>query len=202
MAVPRQHKPIGTRDCKHGTEFEIKTDNSLGLITLPPSRHRDDRQIRYHSIGQTQIKIIDKMYDKLLKILDDCLRPASSNRAVKTDLIIKRKTLKVKAAVIRIQNMQNLLFRLLPTISCHFIKRVIGQASTPTTVQNANPTVEVQRSTTTQPPITGPRPETCTQCFDMLNATHKQAINQTLAGDPNILESIVWPAGITTLENV
>ena len=50
-----QHKPIGTRHCKHGTEFEIKTDNSLGLITLPPSRHRDDSNIRYHSIGQTQI---------------------------------------------------------------------------------------------------------------------------------------------------
>ena len=31
-----QHKSIGTRDCKLGTEFEIKTDNSLALITLPP----------------------------------------------------------------------------------------------------------------------------------------------------------------------
>lgn len=70
-----QYKPIGTRHCKHGTEFEIKTDNSLGLITLPPSRHRDDPTIRYHTIGQDSIKIIDKMYDKLLAVLDDCLRP-------------------------------------------------------------------------------------------------------------------------------
>ena len=68
-----QHKPIGTRHCKHGSEFEIKTDNSLGLITLPPSRHRDDSNIRYHSMGQDGIKIIDKMYNKLLTILDDCL---------------------------------------------------------------------------------------------------------------------------------
>lgn len=74
-----QNKPIGTRHCKHGTEFEIKTDNSLGLITLPPSRHRDDSNVRYHSIGQNKIKIIDKMYDKLLKILEDCLRPVNSN---------------------------------------------------------------------------------------------------------------------------
>jgi hypothetical protein len=66
-----QHTPIGTRHCKHGFEFEIKTDNSLGLITLPPSRHRDDSNIRYHSIGKDRIKIIDKMYDKLLAILDD-----------------------------------------------------------------------------------------------------------------------------------
>lgn len=72
-----QHNPIGTRHCKHGTEFEIKTDNSLGLITLPPSKHRDDPNVRYHSIGQDGIKIIDKMYDKLLAILDDCLKPVN-----------------------------------------------------------------------------------------------------------------------------
>ena len=56
-----------------------------------------------------------------------------------------------------------------------------GQASTPTTVQNANPSIEVQRSTpaSAQSPITGPRPTSCTQCFDMLNAT------QAASGKPN-----------------
>jgi P4 family phage/plasmid primase-like protien len=72
-----QYNPVGTRHCKHGSEFEIKTDNSLGLITLPPSRHRDDSNIRYHSMGQDGIKIIDKMYSELLTILDDCLKPAN-----------------------------------------------------------------------------------------------------------------------------
>lgn len=72
-----------------------------------------------------------------------------------------------------------------------------GQASTPTTVQNANPTIEVQRSTTTQPPVTGIH-TTCTQCFDMLTATQQQAANQTLALG-GILESPVWPPGITNL---
>jgi hypothetical protein len=48
-----------------------------------------------------------------------------------------------------------------------------GQASTPTTVQNANPTIEVQRATTTaQPPLTTTRGN-CTACFDPLNATQK-----------------------------
>lgn len=56
-----------------------------------------------------------------------------------------------------------------------------GQSSTPTTVQNTNPTIEVQRSTSAQSPITVTH-ETCTQCFDMLTATQQQAINQTLAG--------------------
>jgi len=40
-----------------------------------------------------------------------------------------------------------------------------GQASNPTTVQNANPTIEVQRSTATaQPPLT-PTRGSCTACF-------------------------------------
>ena len=33
----KQHPPIGITKCKPGYEFEIKTDNSLGLCTLPPS---------------------------------------------------------------------------------------------------------------------------------------------------------------------
>jgi len=67
-----QHKPIGTRDCKHGCEFEIKT--SFGLITLPPSRHRDDPQITYQSIGQNKIQLIERMYEELLRTLDDCIK--------------------------------------------------------------------------------------------------------------------------------
>lgn len=72
-----------------------------------------------------------------------------------------------------------------------------GQASTPITVQNANPNIEVQRSTTTQSPVTGTH-TTCTQCFDMLNATQQQAANQTLAGEFDFASG-VWPPGITNL---
>ena len=42
-----QHQPIGVSKCKPGYEFEIKSDNSLGLCTLPPSIHRDDPAFRY-----------------------------------------------------------------------------------------------------------------------------------------------------------
>jgi hypothetical protein len=42
-----------------------------------------------------------------------------------------------------------------------------GQASTPITHQTANPTIEVQRATTTQPPLTG---ETCEDCFVPLSS--------------------------------
>jgi hypothetical protein len=55
-----------------------------------------------------------------------------------------------------------------------------GQASTPTTIQNANPTIEVQRSTTTaQPPLTSTR-GSCTSCFDTLNATQKSDFESIL----------------------
>ena len=80
-----------------------------------------------------------------------------------------------------------------------------GQASTPTTVQNANPTIEVQRSTTTQLPITGTH-ETCMHCFDMLNATQQRAANEILNGTNSPLANGgsegLWPTGITTLNEL
>lgn len=55
-----------------------------------------------------------------------------------------------------------------------------GQASTPTTVQNANPNIEVRRSTTTvQPPLTSTGGN-CTACFDTLNATQKSDFESIL----------------------
>jgi len=70
----KQYPPIGSRNCKLDYEFEIKTDNTLGHGTLPPSRHRDDSNFRYQSIGQNVIAIRDELYDGILKILADCLR--------------------------------------------------------------------------------------------------------------------------------
>jgi hypothetical protein len=72
-----------------------------------------------------------------------------------------------------------------------------GQTSIPTTIQNANPIIEVQHSTTTQPPVTGTH-TTCTQCFNMLNATQQQAANQTLAGGFDFASGVL-PPGITNL---
>ncbi|MGE5660656.1 MAG: hypothetical protein ACM3X1_00255, partial [Ignavibacteriales bacterium] len=71
----KQHKPIRTNDCKPGREFEIKTDNSQGLMSLPHSRHRNDPQFHYQSIGLNKIQRFDLMYNKLLDILKDCLKP-------------------------------------------------------------------------------------------------------------------------------
>jgi hypothetical protein len=76
-----QNPPIGTARCRPGYEFEIKTDNSLGLITLPPSRHRDDPNFRYYCVGrQNRIIIDDTLYDRLLDLLkSECLVTSDSS---------------------------------------------------------------------------------------------------------------------------
>jgi hypothetical protein len=69
-----QHYHIGTKNCKSGHEFEIKTDKSLGHATLPPSTHRNDKTFRYSHIGRTdKIEIIDELYSILVELLKECL---------------------------------------------------------------------------------------------------------------------------------
>ena len=69
----KQEKPIRSNDCKIGCRFEIKTDNSTGHGTLPPSRYRNDATKHYQNIGQNKIVINDRMYGGLLEILKDCV---------------------------------------------------------------------------------------------------------------------------------
>lgn len=75
-----QYEHIGTKDCKSGHQFEIKTDKSLGHTTLPPSTHRDDKSFMYFHIGRKdRIEIIDDLYGVLLWLLKGCLKPDSSS---------------------------------------------------------------------------------------------------------------------------
>jgi hypothetical protein len=69
-----------------------------------------------------------------------------------------------------------------------------GSASTPITHQTANPTIELQRATTTQPPLTGP-PTTqgCEGCFDVLTATQQSAFETEIPGE--------FP-GVSTIEQL
>jgi hypothetical protein len=73
-----------------------------------------------------------------------------------------------------------------------------GQASTPTTVQNANPTIEVQRSTSTaQPPLTTTRGN-CTACFDPLTPAQITAFEGRLKFN----SLAVFGTNITTVEQL
>jgi hypothetical protein len=79
--------PIRTEDCMPGWSFEIKTDNSGGLATLPPSRHRNDPSFVYQNIGQPYLGISDEFYQFVLGKLRDKLfakhewRPSRRNQA-------------------------------------------------------------------------------------------------------------------------
>jgi hypothetical protein len=74
-----------------------------------------------------------------------------------------------------------------------------GQASTPTTMQTANPTIEVQRqSTTAQPPLTTTRGN-CTACFDPLTPGQKSDFESVV----HSRFSTVFPGtNITTIEQL
>ena len=73
-----------------------------------------------------------------------------------------------------------------------------GQASAPTTVQNANPTIEVQRSTSTeQPPLTTTRGN-CTACFDPLTPAQITAFEGRLKFN----SLAVFGTNITTVEQL
>ena len=59
-----------------------------------------------------------------------------------------------------------------------------GQASAPITSQTANPDIELQRSTTSQPGLGASM--TCEECFDILSAAQETAVEQLLANwDPS-----------------
>ena len=74
-----QNKPIRTSDCREGCEFEIKTDNSTGHSTLPPSRHRDNADFRYLNVGQNAIAVRDKLYENLVDLLSDFIKEKPSS---------------------------------------------------------------------------------------------------------------------------
>lgn len=82
----KQHKQIIISECEPRSEFEIKT--RFGLIALPGSRHRDDPNCYYQKIGIDEIRRFDQMYDSLLDVLKDCLKPTrekNTNYSTKTN---------------------------------------------------------------------------------------------------------------------
>jgi len=69
-----ENRPVTSADCKQGSEFEIKTNKSSGLCSLPPSRHRDAEDFHYNPVGQNTIIITDTLYSHLVKALGFSLK--------------------------------------------------------------------------------------------------------------------------------
>ncbi len=79
-----QKRSIGTANCESGHEFEIKTDNSLGLCTLPGSAHKDDPNFRYAAVGVTDhILANDVLYDLFVDMFQDCLSNKSLDKIIR-----------------------------------------------------------------------------------------------------------------------
>jgi hypothetical protein len=72
-----------------------------------------------------------------------------------------------------------------------------GQASAPISHQTANPTIELQRSTTTQPPLIGTGGN-CTACFDPLTDAQKSEYESILQ-DRSVT---VFGRELTTIEEL
>ena len=70
----KQNEAIISEDCKKGFEFEIKTDKKRWHCTLPPSVHRDDANFRYKNYRQDKLIVSYKLYDKIMKLLAECLK--------------------------------------------------------------------------------------------------------------------------------
>jgi hypothetical protein len=70
----KQNEAIISEDCKKGFEFEIKTDKKRWHCTLPPSVHRDDANFCYKNYRQDKLIVSDKLYDKIMKLLAECLK--------------------------------------------------------------------------------------------------------------------------------
>ena len=70
----QQRKAIGTAKCREGYEFEIKTDETLGLCTLPGSSHKEDLNFRYEAVGITDHLLAnDIIYDLFVEMFKDCI---------------------------------------------------------------------------------------------------------------------------------
>ncbi len=64
-------------DQHHLGSFEVKTDKSLGLMTLPPSHHREHTSFQYFQVGKPSFTIMkdDTFFSKLVIALQEFITP-------------------------------------------------------------------------------------------------------------------------------
>ena len=77
-----------------------------------------------------------------------------------------------------------------------------GSASAPITSQTANPDVELQRATTTQPPDTGMPPQTCEECFNMLGDDQQTAFEGALSSTTFPVPPFAGDGTVSTIEEL
>jgi hypothetical protein len=67
----KQNPPLFTKQCKPGSEVELKTNLSSMTLTLPTTRHRKHRDFKYERMSSTnQIITSDTLYGTFISVLD------------------------------------------------------------------------------------------------------------------------------------
>lgn len=85
--MPVFHQPIGSASFKLGAEIEIKTDMSLGMMHLPPSRHRSYPYWNYTRISSAERIYVDEddtVFQQIIKVMSEYMRKGPTEENVLT----------------------------------------------------------------------------------------------------------------------
>jgi hypothetical protein len=81
------HEPLGPTNFRLGAEIEVKTDLSLGMMHLPPSRHRKYPYWNYTRVSTAEKIYIDEedvVFQKIMKAMSEYLRKEPTEENVLT----------------------------------------------------------------------------------------------------------------------
>jgi hypothetical protein len=84
---PVFHDPLGPANFKLGAEIEVKTDLSLGMMHLPPSRHRSYPYWNYTRVSKAEKIYVDEddtVFQKIIKAMTPYLRKEPTEENILT----------------------------------------------------------------------------------------------------------------------
>jgi len=87
ILAPVLHEPLGQINFVKGAEIEVKTDMSLGMMHLPPSRHRSYPYWNYTQIGTAKSIYIDEedtVYQEIIRAMSGYLRKEPTEENILT----------------------------------------------------------------------------------------------------------------------
>jgi hypothetical protein len=90
ILTPVSHEAMGRASFKLGAEIEIKTDLSLGMMHLPPSRHRKYPYWNYKRVStaeQIYVDEDDKVFQEIIKKMSPYLRKEPTEESILTLLL-------------------------------------------------------------------------------------------------------------------
>ena len=87
VLTPFPHNSMGRSSFKLGAEIEIKTDMSLGMMHLPPSRHRRYPYWKCKRVSTAELIYVDeddKVFQEIIKKMSQYLRKEPTEESILT----------------------------------------------------------------------------------------------------------------------